>query len=320
MIKYRYDIGALRAIAVISVVMYHFGITGFSGGYSGVDVFFVISGFLMTKIIFSGIEKNSFSIISFYLSRARRIIPALVFVCLSVSFFGWFNLTSIEYKVLAKHALSSMLFLSNFVYMNESNYFDASSGDKWLLHTWSLSVEWQFYLLYPIIILSFIRLMGVKKTKASMIIIGLLSLTLCLIPFKANAESSFYMLPWRSWEMLAGGCLAIFTLHVNKLSSRKFLSYLGVFLILSSVLFIDSSHSWPSVLTLIPVSGAMLVMVSCYDDTLLFKSRVVQYIAKISYSIYLWHWPVIVLLKYYGYFGGITATIISFFMIAILSI
>lgn len=139
--KFRQDINGLRAWAVIAVVLYHFGVPGFSGGFIGVDVFFVISGFLMTKIIVSGIEVGDFSLLRFYLARARRIIPMLLVLCLSLIILGWFWLPESNYKTLATHVLTAILFISNIKFWRESGYFDSSSHEKWLLHTWSLSVE-----------------------------------------------------------------------------------------------------------------------------------------------------------------------------------
>ena len=140
---FRPDINGLRAWAVIAVVLYHFGVPGFQGGFVGVDIFFVISGFLMTGIITKGIVKGKFSFLEFYLARAKRIIPALVAVCATLLVLGWTFLPSTDYKTLASHSVYSLLFLSNFEYWLSAGYFDAESHEKWLLHTWSLSVEWQ---------------------------------------------------------------------------------------------------------------------------------------------------------------------------------
>ena len=143
--NFRYDINGLRAIAIIAVILFHFNPAWVPGGFSGVDVFFVISGFLMTGIIFRGLENNNFSLFEYYASRANRIIPALAVLCMILLVFGWFYLIPSDYKALGKHVERSMLFISNFAYLKETGYFDSSSYEKWLLHTWSLSVEWQFY-------------------------------------------------------------------------------------------------------------------------------------------------------------------------------
>ncbi|MDH2397129.1 acyltransferase [Providencia rettgeri] len=148
--SFRYDINFLRAIAVMAVVIFHFKPTFLPGGFSGVDIFFVISGYLMTGIIFKGFDKNNFSLVKFYIARANRIIPPLAFLCLILLVFGWFYLSTIDYKNLTKHIASSISFISNIIYSRESDYFDSDANYKWLLHTWSLSVEWQFYIIYPV--------------------------------------------------------------------------------------------------------------------------------------------------------------------------
>lgn len=159
-LHFRKDINGLRAIAVLAVVLYHFGVPGFNGGFVGVDVFFVISGFLMTSIILSRTYSGTFSLISFYLDRGRRIIPALSVLCIALALFGWFYLIPTDYNTLAAHIQSSALFYSNIEYFHNVNYFDALAKEKWLLHTWSLSVEWQFYLVYPVIILATLKALG----------------------------------------------------------------------------------------------------------------------------------------------------------------
>ncbi|MCL4724429.1 MAG: acyltransferase, partial [Rhodocyclaceae bacterium] len=141
---FRKDINGLRAIAVMAVMLFHFRVTGFSGGFVGVDVFFVISGYLMTRLILGPLSLGRFSVLDFYLARARRIFPALAALCSLLLAYGWFSLSPMDYQQLAKHAGASLLFISNHTYWKESGYFDADAHEKWLLHTWSLSVEWQF--------------------------------------------------------------------------------------------------------------------------------------------------------------------------------
>ena len=148
---FRKDINGLRAYAVLVVVLYHFGVLGFSGGFVGVDIFFVISGFLMTKIIYSGLNKENFSLLQFYYSRAKRIIPTLIILCLTLLSIGWYLLPAMDYRALGIHSVSALVFLSNFKFWKESGYFDTSSHENLLLHTWSLSVEWQFYIVLPLI-------------------------------------------------------------------------------------------------------------------------------------------------------------------------
>ena len=150
---FRKDINGLRAWAVMVVVLFHFGVPGFAGGFIGVDIFFVISGFLMTNILIKKLENphQKFSVWDFYLARAKRIVPALLVLCITLLALGWLMLPPQDYRSLGMHTLTSVLFASNIQYWREAGYFDVASHDKWLLHTWSLSVEWQFYVLLPLL-------------------------------------------------------------------------------------------------------------------------------------------------------------------------
>ena len=163
MTQYKPEIDSLRAISVLGVIFFHYNFfindsKLFSGGFLGVDIFFVISGFLMASIISNLNENGNFSLLSFYLRRARRIIPALIFLIVLIILLGLIILSPEELIKLSEHAASSILFFSNFIYMDEAGYFDSVSINKWLLHTWSLSVEWQFYLIYPIILKIFYKI------------------------------------------------------------------------------------------------------------------------------------------------------------------
>lgn len=163
--QFRKNINALRAIAVISVVLFHFKVSGFSGGFAGVDIFFVISGYLMTGIIFSGLREQRFSLIGFYAARARRIIPALAILCLALLVFGFIFLPLDDYRDTIRTIKSSLLFSSNFDFAKSGNYFDAPLHENWLLHTWSLSVEWQFYLIYPLLLMAIGKYLSLQKAK-----------------------------------------------------------------------------------------------------------------------------------------------------------
>lgn len=196
--QFRKDINGLRSIAVIAMVLFHFSPQWLPDGFAGVDVFFVISGFSMTGLIFRGFEQGNFSISGFYIARANRIIPALSAVCVTLLFFGWFYLNPIEYMRLGKHVASSVIFGSNILYWAESGYFAAASRENWLLYSWSLSVEWQFYVLYPIILVIMRKVLSITAIKMS-IVFG----TIAGFAFGASATSlwpdaSYYLLPTRA--------------------------------------------------------------------------------------------------------------------------
>lgn len=290
---FRSDINGLRAIAVIVVVLFHFSISGFSGGFIGVDIFFVISGFLMTKIISARLNKNEFSVIDFYLARGRRIIPPLAILCLAVLVVGWLLLSPIEYKSLSKHVVASITFLSNIIYQNEAGYFDLDSSYKILLHTWSLSAEWQFYMLYPVIFLIF-RKHLLKAIIASTII----SFAASLYYSFHNPSISYFLFYCRAWEMLAGGLVYFLQSKTN--NTNKSIMYLGLAILLISLITIDKDTVWPGYMALLPIIGTALIIYSNVQDSKLFNNKVVSYIGKSSYSIYLWHWPVFAFMNISG--------------------
>ncbi len=294
----RTDIQGLRAYAVMAVMLYHFGVTGVGGGFIGVDVFFVISGFLMTSIIARGLERGHFSIVDFYLARARRILPALAIVCTSLLLLGWFWLSPSDYAVLGKHTGSAIGFFSNFTFMDEEGYFDAPSKAKWLLHTWSLSVEWQFYVLYPVLLAGVARFSRAPSAaiKRSVWILGGVSLAASAIVTPLASGFAFYMLPTRAWELVAGGLVY---LYAPKLRTRL-AEPLGMALILISACFYNTLMPWPSVYALLPVLGAAMVIARAPQHSLLTGNPIAQALGRWSYSVYLWHWPIVVALGYFA--------------------
>lgn len=297
--EFRKDINGLRAIAVIAVIIFHFNPSWMPGGFSGVDVFFVISGFLMSGIIFRGLENNSFSIIEFYVSRANRIIPALAVLCLILLLFGWFFLTPLEYRALGKHIASSIGFLSNIVYWSESGYFGSASKEKWLLHTWSLSVEWQFYILYPLILVAMKKFMGISKMKVSILIGMIFLFCFSVYATKKWAESAYYLLPTRAWEMMFGGVAYLFPFKLSR-KNTVIMEILGILLIVTSYLFVSKDNLWPGYLALLPVLGTFFVIQSHRNNSILTGNIIFQKIGSWSYSIYLWHWPLVVAIYIYS--------------------
>lgn len=297
--KFRKDINGLRAIAVIGVLLFHFNASWMPGGFAGVDVFFVISGFLMTGIIFRGIEQEKFSILNFYVARANRIIPALVLLCLVLMVFGWFYLTPFDYKVLGKHVASSVGFLSNIIYWMESGYFDTSSLEKWLLHTWTLSVEWQFYIIYPLILVAMRNFLSIRTMKLTILVAMVLGFAFCVFATYRWPNASYFLLPTRAWEMLIGGVAYLYPLTLQE-SRKKLVEWIGLILVVSSYFVISAENPWPGYLALFPVLGSFLIIQAQRNDSIVTSNIVFQKIGAWSYSIYLWHWPLVVAIYYFS--------------------
>ena len=296
--NFRYDINGLRAYAVILVVLFHFGIIGFAAGFIGVDIFFVISGFLMTSIVIKSLDKGNFSLLKFYLARGIRIVPALFVVSTIVLILGWFLVLPTDYKALAKHTLSSINFFSNIVYWRESGYFDTDSHNKALLHTWSLSVEWQFYLVFPIIVALLYKIKKSRNFLLTFFILGtIISLILSIIITAKNPSAGFFLLPTRAWEMLAGGL--IFFIPKEKVPYKKPLEFIGFFLIAISCYIFSTDTLWPSYNAILPVLGAFLILLAHQQNSIFTKGSVFQWLGNNSYSIYLWHWPIVFFLHYF---------------------
>lgn len=290
---FRHDINGLRAIAVIAVVLFHFGVPGFGGGFSGVDIFFVISGYLMTGIIFSKIEKNRFNLIDFYLARATRIIPALAVLCTILLIAAWFFLPPYEMRTFGKHIFGASSFLSNIIFVKDSGYFDSAADEKWLLHTWSLSVEWQFYILYPLLIILLRKLLSANTTRWTLLFFASCSYLLSVFFPERLHDAAFYLLPTRAWEMMAGGLIYVFGLQASQ-KTKLTMESIGVVLLAGSIILLNSSYAWPGSLAALPVLGAALIIIAANEKSLITNNAFSQYIGTISYSLYLWHWPVVV--------------------------
>ena len=297
-VQFRKDINGLRALAVIGVVLFHFNATWVPGGFAGVDVFFVISGFLMTGIIFKGIEQKNFSIMRFYVARANRIIPALAILCFSLLLFGWLYLPPLDYQLLGKHALSSISFLSNITYWTEAGYFDAASHEKWLLHTWSLSVEWQFYIIYPLVLVFIHKFTTIKLMNYLIVAATFLGFVFCVFASFNWPNAAYYLLPTRAWEMMIGGVAYLFPIVINN-KKKMLLERLGLALIVGSYFIVTKEDAWPGYAALFPVLGAFFVILAARDKSLVTGNLVFQKIGAWSYSIYLWHWPLVVGIYYY---------------------
>lgn len=309
---FRFDINGLRAWAVLAVILYHFDIAGFSGGFVGVDVFFVISGFLMAGIVVNGAARiapgwrpQGRFLLEFYLARGRRIIPALAVVCIAVLAWGWFNLSPHDFLQQAKHVARAILFRSNLGFAQEDGYFDAASHEKLLLHTWSLGVEWQFYLLFPLVVLGFWRLRpGVKWLAALLALLAIASFLYGLRETLASPADAFFLLPSRAWELLAGA-LAYFAGNAFARNAwiARGLELAGFMLIAGSIHLVDAHMPWPGSLALVPVAGAVMVLLAARQRSLLTAPRPLQWIGSTSYSLYLWHWPIVAALHNYDLAG-----------------
>jgi peptidoglycan/LPS O-acetylase OafA/YrhL len=299
-LAFRADINGLRAIALLAVLGFHFELAPLRGGFVGVDVFLVISGYLMTGIILGRLERGSFSVAGFYLDRARRIVPALALLLAAILAAGAFFLLPDEYALLARQAGSSALFVSNILHWRETGYFDPGMDQKWLLHSWTLSLEWQFYLLYPLLLPLIVRFLPPAARMTALAAAALLSFGLMLALARLAPAAGFYLLPPRAWELLAGGLVYL----VAPLSGRtaRIAQGSGLALIAASVVLIDPA-GWPDGRALAPVAGTMLVILAARTGSRVTGNAIAAWIGLNSYSLYLWHWPVVVALRRSGHSG-----------------
>ncbi|VFU10753.1 acyltransferase family protein [Methylocella tundrae] len=301
MTKFRYDINALRALAVASVVLYHYNVNFVPGGFVGVDIFFVISGYLMTDIIVGRMQNDNFNVLKFYYDRAKRIVPGLAGLCFGLLVVGYFMIDPVRYNTLSYTSVSALLFYSNILFYQSQGYFSPSVNTQWLLHTWSLSAEWQFYLVYPLVLMALNRFSVTRRHLALVLItVALLSLALCISLSSTDEPAAFYLLPQRAWEMAAGGVVAL----KFKTWAPKYASLLlgaGFLLIAFSLIYFDKNTIWPSYRALIPVIGACLVIAANRAAAAPFRLPVVQTLGRWSYSIYLWHWPIAVAFVYFNF-------------------
>ncbi|WP_200550483.1 acyltransferase family protein [Kosakonia sp. LAM2021] len=298
-IRYRPDIDGIRAIAVVSVVLYHFFPTMVPGGFIGVDVFFVISGYLISSIILSKNKKQTFSILDFYSRRIKRIFPALAVVLITCLVFGWFALLTNEYRQLGKHIAGSTLFVQNLVLLSEANYFDNTSITKPLLHLWSLGIEEQFYLLWPVVICLCTK--HRKNLIATIAIIGGASFLIGLWYLNKDFTSAAYYSPdSRAWELLAGAALA--WLHSRTRSthqvtfSNNLVASAGLLLLVLGLFLIDKDKTFPGTWALLPVIATTMLIFAQSGNVIartVLSSRLMVFIGLISYPLYLWHWPLI---------------------------
>ena len=302
--KHRLDIDGLRAVAVLPVLAYHVGIHSVPGGFIGVDIFFVISGFLITQVLLQDIDGGRFSLIRFYERRVRRILPALLVVA-AVTFFvcAKYSLPS-EFIDFSKSLIAAALSASNIYFWQTGGYFTAPALSKPLLHTWSLAVEEQFYIFWPLCLWLGATVMKRHLLGATVVVIAL-SLLVSAYGAFSNPEATFYLVHTRAWELLLGGTLALgaFPTPLGPLA-RNLLSACGLILIAVSALTIHAEMPFPGLLALPPCLGAFLVILAGRDGTSVagrvLSWRPIVFIGLISYSLYLWHWPLTVFQQNYA--------------------
>lgn len=302
MLKYRSEIDGLRALAVIPVILFHAGIPLFDGGFVGVDIFFVISGYLITSIICSDLRDGSFSLVKFYERRARRILPALFLVMLVCIPVTWFWLLPRDMEDFSQSLIAVPTFVSNILFWRESGYFEPAAELKPLLHTWSLAVEEQFYLLFPIFLFSIWKL-GEKWIKTILLIVVAMSLLLSQYGLFWQPTATFFLLPSRAWELAIGSLLALYRFNKavpSEGGKYEILSLVGLALILVSIFGFDHDTPFPGVYALVPTIGASLIVMYAIPRTTVGRilgSRLFVGIGLISYSAYLWHQPLFSFLR-----------------------
>jgi peptidoglycan/LPS O-acetylase OafA/YrhL len=297
---YRADIDGLRAVAILPVLLFHAGVPGFGGGYVGVDVFFVISGFLITSIIAREIDEGRFSILRFYERRARRIMPALTAVIAAVLAVSAILYLPQDFALVPRSALAAIGFVSNLLFFTETGYFQGGAETKPLLHTWSLAVEEQFYIGFPVLLLLVARFVPAWRI-AVVAGIAILSFAIAVATQSDGSGFAFYWLPPRAWELFVGALLALGAVPAIKARPvREVAAWCGLAAIAAAVLLYDSKTVFPGVAALPPVLGAAALL-HCAPGTAagrLLSTRALTFIGLISYSLYLWHWPVAVFTQY----------------------
>ena len=296
---YRREIDGLRAFAVLPVILFHAGFQAFSGGFVGVDVFFVISGYLITSIIISEKQNGTFTLAGFYERRARRILPALLLVMFACLPFALLWLLPLDLTDFSQSLVAVSLFVSNILFYLKSGYFDSAAEFKPLLHTWSLAVEEQYYVFFPIFILLMWGL-GKRAIAGALVVIGLISLAAAQWGSHDEPVAAFYLLPTRGWELLIGALVAFYLFRKNnseiaRETIAQSLGVVGMILILYAIFTFDKQTPFPSVYGLIPTIGTALIILFATEQTMVGKMlgcKVLVGIGLISYSAYLWHHPI----------------------------
>lgn len=315
--KYRADIDGLRAIAVLSVIGFHAFPEWIQGGFIGVDIFFVISGFLISSIIFENLQRNNFSFVEFYSRRIKRIFPALLVVLAACFAFGWFTLLPDEYKQLGKHIAGGAGFISNFLLWDESGYFDNTAETKPLLHLWTLGIEEQFYIIWPLVLWIAWKLR--LNLLAIAIAVAAISFVLNISDVHSDAVAAFYSPQTRFWELMAGSILAYTKLYkqniidawisrvpyekasvAKRTTLHNIQSLSGAALIGAGILIIKNDYLFPGWWAALPILGTVLVISagpSALLNARILSRRILVWIGLISFPLYLWHWPLLTFVR-----------------------
>ena len=306
MSNYRPEIDGLRALAVLAVLGFHSGLVGLKGGFLGVDVFFVISGFLITSIILAESDRGSFTVAGFYERRVRRILPALyvvLIICIPCVLVLTYPTETLGF---ARSLASALFFLPNVYFWRTVSYFDVASERLPLLHTWSLGVEEQFYLIFPVVVI-IMRRLGVRFLLLGLLLAALLSLFAAEWAWRSGrAATGFFLVPFRAWELLTGSLAAVLLKHCSSslsilsLLHQRILADIGLLVIALSLLFFDATVPMPSAWGVLPVVGTALVLLFAQSQGWtgrLLSTRLLVGIGLISYSAYLWHQPVLAFLR-----------------------
>jgi peptidoglycan/LPS O-acetylase OafA/YrhL len=301
-LEYRADIDYLRAIAVVSVIGFHYDLPGFGGGFVGVDIFFVISGYVISRLIWTGIQSEAFSFLRFYERRARRLLPALYMLIFVTGIVAWFLAPPNDYRMFFGSAISTLLFSSNVFFWLQTGYFDLPTIGKVLIHTWSLSVEEQFYFLFPLIMWLWSKLFRDPASRMSLVLVISGTVALCILDelwIKQSASAAFYFAPLRAWEFLIGGI--VFFMRRWSPETRKTrlaIALIGTALVLLPVAVFKPETRFPGFHAAIPCLGTALYIIAFNKQQgrpRLPLEAVGVFFGRLSYSLYLWHWPVFVL-------------------------
>ena len=296
--KYRYELEGLRGLAVIAVILFHAGVPAFKGGYVGVDVFFVLSGYLITGILINELDNNTFSLLNFCIRRVRRLVPALLCVMLVTLPFAWLLMSPHDIEYFAQSLIAVPLFVSNILFYTTNDYFDTESQLRPLLHTWSLGVEAQYYLIAPFFLL---LTRGLTRTRLLVLVAAIMLLSLGLAQWCATHHPSFnfYMLPTRMWELMIGALVSlVMTNKKNTLilshAMQQTGSMLGLAMIVTAMITFNDQTPVPGLMALLPTVGTALFLCCATNQTwagIVLSKKLITRVGVMSYSAYLWHQP-----------------------------